>query len=597
MNIIDERLASLRKVMKKNGIDACYIPTDDCHLSEYVGDHFKFRKFITGFTGSAGSAVITQDEACLWVDGRYFIQGEEQTRDSSVMLMRMGEPGVPEIHSYLDSTLRKGQCLWFDARTISRTDEKRFAEEMERGGRTVKTDVDLASEVWTDRPPLSCAPVLELDVKWCGESRRDKLARIREKMKEKGAEGIVLPALDDIAWVLNVRGNDVPCNPVVLSFLYIGMDKAVFFVQKQAINEKLFRNLLEDSVECREYSEIYSFLRSIKEKSVWISEDQVNAKIALSIPEDVRIINEAAPVSLMKAVKNPVEMQNMAKAHLLDGAAVFRFIVWLKQNVGRIRITEISAAEKLLTLRRAQENFMGESFEPIIAYGPHAAICHYAATPETDAELQPKGFVLADTGGQYLLGTTDITRTIVLGPVTDEEKKFFTLVLKGHLHLMDAVFREGVTGLNLDYTAREPLWSIGCDYNHGTGHGVGYFLNVHEGPNGFRWREMAGRSDTAAFEEGMITSDEPGYYAEGKFGIRHENLILCKKAEKKDNIQFMKFEPLTMVPFDLEAVDRNLLGDEDAGRLNRYHRQVFDSLSPYLTEVEKGYLAEATRQI
>ena len=287
----------------------------------------------------------------------------------------------------------------------------------------------------------------------------------------------------------------------------------------------------------------------------------------------------------------------MRQAHILDGAAVFRFIIWLKQNVGKTRITEISAAEKLLSFRREQDHFMGESFDPIIAYGSHAAICHYSATEESDVPLEAKGMVLADTGGQYLLGTTDITRTIVLGPVTEDEKKYFTLVLKGHLHLMNAKFREGVTGLNLDYIAREPLWRIGKDYNHGTGHGVGYFLNVHEGPNGFRWREMAGRRDTAAFAEGMITSDEPGYYAEGQFGIRHENLILCRKAEKSENIQYMEFEPLTMVPFDLDGIDTDLLGEEDTELLNRYHRLVFEKLSPLLNDEEREYLAGATREI
>lgn len=597
MNITDERISKLRRVMREHGIDAYYIPTEDWHLSEYVGDHYKCRKYITGFTGSAGSAVVTQDSVGLWVDGRYFIQGEEQTRGTCVTLYKMGEPGVPSVHRYISDTLKEGQCLGFDARTVSRSEEKKFADEMKKIGAKLAEDYDLVGEIWEDRPPLPCNPVYELDLKWCGESRADKLHTLREKMRGQNTEGIVISTLDDIAWLLNLRGNDVPCNPVILSYLYVSMDSAVFFVQEGAVPEKVRESLRKDGVECRGYDEVYEYLSGICEKSVWLTEELTNAKLALSLPDGIRTVNEDDPVRLMKAVKNPVEMENMRQAHILDGAAVFRFIIWLKQNVGKTRITEISAAEKLLSFRREQDHFMGESFDPIIAYGSHAAICHYSATEESDVPLEAKGMVLADTGGQYLLGTTDITRTIVLGPVTEEEKKYFTLVLKGHLHLMNAKFREGVTGLNLDYIAREPLWRIGKDYNHGTGHGVGYFLNVHEGPNGFRWREMAGRRDTAAFAEGMITSDEPGYYAEGQFGIRHENLILCRKAEKSENIQYMEFEPLTMVPFDLDGIDTDLLGEEDTELLNRYHRLVFEKLSPLLNDEEREYLAGATREI
>ena len=597
MNMIDNRISELRKVMKEHGIDAYYVPTEDWHLSEYVGDHYKCRQFITGFTGSAGSAVVTQDSACLWVDGRYFIQGEEQTRGTCVTLYKMGEPGVPSVHKYLADTLKEGQCLGFDARTVSRSEEKRFAAELKKSGAVLAEDLDLVGEIWEDRPPLTCTPVYELGLEWCGESRADKLRSLRVKMREKDTDGIVVSPLDDIAWLLNLRGNDVPCNPVILSYLYVSLDSAVFFAQKGAVPEEVKESLQKDGVECRDYEDVYDYFSGLREKSVWLTEELTNARLALSLPDGIHTVNEDDPVRLMKAVKNPVEMENMRQAHLLDGAAVFRFIIWLKQNVGKTEITEISAAEKLLSFRREQDHFMGESFAPIIAYGSHAAICHYSATVESDRPLEPKGMVLADTGGQYLLGTTDITRTIVLGPVTEEEKKYFTLVLKGHLHLMNAKFREGVTGLNLDYIAREPLWRIGKDYNHGTGHGVGYFLNVHEGPNGFRWREMAGRRDTAAFCEGMITSDEPGYYAEGQFGVRHENLILCRKAEKSDNIQYMEFEPLTMVPFDLDGIDAALLGEEDTELLNRYHRLVYEKLSPLLNDEERGFLADATREI
>ena len=597
MKVIDERIGRLRNAMKAKGIDACYIPTEDFHLSEYVGAHFKCREYITGFTGSAGCAVVTEESACLWVDGRYFIQGEEQTRDSSVILFKSGEPGVPEVHDYLKNTLKTGQTLAFDGRTVSASEAKRFSSEMKEAGCSVRADLDLVGEIWEDRPPLTSNPAFEFDTRWCGESRAEKLMRLREKMKKQGTDGILIAALDDIAWLLNLRGSDVPCNPVVLSFLYVGMDHAVLFVKDGVLDETVLASLDKDGVRKCSYDDVYDYLRSVKEKAVWVTETQVNARLSMSFPETVKLVNADDPVTLMKAVKNPVEVYNMKLAHIRDGAAVFRFILWLKQNIGKTRITEMSAAEKLHGFRMQQDDFMGDSFDPIVAYGSHAAICHYSATEETDFELNPKGFVLVDSGGQYLAGTTDITRTIVLGPITAEERKFFTLVLKGHLHLLNAKFRKGVTGLNLDYIAREPLWRIGRDYNHGTGHGVGFFLNVHEGPNGFRWREMAGRKDCAAFEEGMITSDEPGYYAEGSFGIRHENLILCRRAEKVDEIQFMEFEPLTMVPFDLEGIDRKLLGREDAALLNRYHRQVRTALSPLLNERERVFLAEATREI
>lgn len=597
MNVIDERLSKLRKVMKEHKIDAYYVPTDDFHMSEYVGDFFKCRRYITGFTGSAGCAVISQDAAGLWVDGRYFIQGEEQTKDSSVTLFKQGEPGVPEVHDYIRDLLKDGQSLGFDGRSVSAAEAAEFKEMLEKKHCTTVSNVDLVGKIWENRPALSGEPAWELETKWSGEKRKDKLARLRKKMEDAGADGMLIGTLDDIAWLLNIRGNDVPCNPVVLSYLFVGLEKATLFVRPGAFDQKLEESLKEDGVELADYDEIYEWLGKIEERNIWITEKQINARLVSSLPGEAARINKEDPILLMKAVKNPVEVSNMKMAHIRDGAAVTRFIFWLKQNVGKIKITEMSAAEKLYTFRAGQDNFVGNSFDPIIAYGEHAAICHYFATEETDYELKPQGMVLADTGGQYYEGTTDITRTIVLGPVTEEEKKFFTLVLKGHLRLMDAKFRSGCSGINLDYIAREPLWRIGKDFNHGTGHGVGYFLNVHEGPNGFRWKQMAGRKDSDAFEPGMITSDEPGYYAEGKFGIRHENLILCKNAGESDGMEFLEFEPLTMVPFDLEGIDPGLLGEEERKLLNSYHRTVYEKISPLLSEEECALLKDATRPI
>ncbi len=601
-NIIQKRLAALRAVMKKQGIDAYLIPTDDFHSSEYVGDYFKCRKYITGFTGSAGTAVVTQDMAGLWTDGRYFIQAEQQLEGSTVTLFKMGEPDVPTVHEFLEKKLTKGQCLGFDGRTVGAKEADELEKKLFRKGEFIVCDTDLVGEIWEDRPALSCEEVSELDVKWAGKSRADKLADVRKAMLEKGADVFLLTCLDDIAWLLNIRGGDIACNPVVLSYLAMTQKEVLLFANEKAFPKSVQEALAADGVTIRPYDDIYAYAAELnaepdKKLSVLLCRAKVNSRLVSSIPQDVRIIDEENPTLLPKAVKNPVEVENERIAHIRDGVAVTKFIYWLKKNVGKIPMTELSAADHLNHLRAQQEHFMGNSFEPIISYGPHAAINHYSATPETDIPIRPEGLLLADTGGHYLEGTTDITRTIVLGPVTEEQKKYFTAVLRGMLNLAAAKFRYGCCGLNLDYLARGPLWELGQDFNHGTGHGVGYYLNVHEGPNGFRWRIVPERNDSAVLEEGMITSDEPGYYVGGAYGIRHENLIVCKKAEKTDFGQFMCFEHLTMVPFDLDGVVPEQMTVREKELLNAYHAQVYEKIAPYLEEEEKAWLKEATRKI
>lgn len=594
---IKQKLNALRILMKEKKIDAYLVPTDDFHGSEYVGDYFKCRKYITGFTGSAGTAIITQDMAGLWTDGRYFIQAADQLRDTTIELFKSGEPGVPTVHQFLNDKLQEGMCLGFDGRTVSAREAEELQELLQEKHITFSVNDDLIGEIWEDRPVLSCEPVMELDIRWTGKSRADKIAEIREQMKAKEADTFILTSLDDIAWLLNIRGNDIHCCPVVLSYLVMMENELRLYANAAAFSEEIRSNLEADGVKIYPYDDVYSYVQSISsDKKVLLSRANVNSRLVSNIPSEVTILDEPNLTLLPKAVKNETEMENERIAHIKDGVAVTKFIHWLKKNVTRTNITELSTAEKLYQFRSEQEHFLGESFDPIIAYGTHAAIVHYSATEATDIPLEARGMVLADTGGHYLEGTTDITRTIVLGPVTAKEKKFFTAVLRGNLNLAAAKFKYGCTGLNLDYLARGPLWELGEDYNHGTGHGVGYLLNVHEGPNSFRWKNLPG-NPAPVLEEGMITSDEPGYYLENEFGIRHENLVLCKKAEKTSFGQFMCFEPLTMVPFDLEGINPEEMTERERKLLNDYHQKVYTTISLYLDEEEKEWLKQATREI
>lgn len=594
---VRERLAALRDLMREKKIDAYLVPTDDFHGSEYVGDYFKCRKYITGFTGSAGTAVIMQDMAGLWTDGRYFIQAADQLSGSTIELFKSGEPGVPTVHQFLVDKMEEGMCLGFDGRTVSAKEADELRELLSAKKISFSVNDDLVGEIWDDRPALSCEPVMELDVKWAGVSRADKIVQIREQMKEKEADFFVLTSLDDIAWLLNIRGNDIHCCPVVLSYLVMTETELRLYANAAAFSEKIRKDLEEDGVRIYPYDEVYSYVQTIASgKKVLLSRANVNSRLVSNLPDGVTILDKPNLTLLPKAVKNETEMENERIAHIRDGVAVTKFIHWLKKNVAEGRVTELSAAEKLYQFRSEQEHFLGDSFDPIIAYGKHAAIVHYSATEETDIPLEARGMVLADTGGHYLEGTTDITRTIVLGSVTDKEKKYFTAVLRGNLNLAAAKFKYGCTGLNFDYLARGPLWELGEDYNHGTGHGVGYLLNVHEGPNSFRWKNLPG-NPAPVLEEGMLTSDEPGYYLENEFGIRHENLVLCRKAEKTSFGQFMCFETLTMVPFDLDGVIPEDMTERERKLLNDYHRRVYGTISPYLDEEEKEWLKQATREI
>ena len=595
--MIAERLSRLRALMQQKGVGAYYVPTADFHLSEYVNPYFKSRQYLTGFTGSAGTLVVTMDEAALWVDGRYFIQAEEQLSGTPVKLMKMGEEGVPSVLEYL-SKLPEGTVIGLDGRTISAAMALRMEKTLSTRNITLEPDMDLVGDIWLDRPPLPNAPVYVLGVDSVGVSAADKIADIRRVLVEKDADAHVLCTLDDIAWLFNLRGGDVECNPVFLSYAIIERDAAYIFADKSKFHACVQEYLRQLNVTLLPYNDIYEFASKYDEgDAILLSTASVNYTLYDKLYDKAIIIDEENPEQLKKAIKNPVEIENMRKAHIKDGLAVTRFMRWVKENVGKEPISELSAAAKMDSLRLETEGNLGRSFSTISAYGPHAALPHYAPTEESNLAVEPRGFLLMDSGGQYYEGTTDITRTIAVGPLTDTEKKHFALVLRSMLRLANARFLYGCRGLNLDILARGPLWDEGLDFKHGTGHGIGYLLNVHEAPNGFRWKIVPERVDSCVFEEGMITSDEPGIYIEGSHGIRTENLIVCRKGEKNEYGQFMYFETLTMAPIDLDAIDPSYLNDAEKQQLNDYHRLVYEKFSPYMDDGEREWLRKYTRAI
>lgn len=596
--MIQERLKALRGEMAQRSIDIYIVPTSDFHESEYVGDHFKARKFITGFTGSAGTAVITATEAGLWTDGRYFVQAAKQLEGSTVTLYRMGEEGVPKVDEFVEKKLPEGGCLGFDGRVVNGSWGKKLLGIAEKKHGTLHVDEDLIDLIWKDRPALSKKPLFLLEEKYSGKSTAEKLKELRGAMEAEGANVHILTSLYDIAWLLNIRGGDIDYVPVVLSYLVVTEKECIWFLQEEIVDEKTAAYLKENQIATRPYDDIYSYVKELpSDACVLMNGSTVNYRITASLKPEITVVDKQNPTELMKAVKNPVEVDNTRKAHIKDGVAFTRFMYWLKTNIGKIPMTEISASDYLEQCRRAQENFIDLSFDTICAYGPNAAMMHYAATPESDAKLKPEGFLLVDSGGHYFEGTTDITRTMALGPITDEMRLHFTAVCRSNLALANAKFLYGCTGLNLDILARGPLWDMGIDYKCGTGHGVGYILNVHEGPNGFRWRVVPERHDNGTLEEGMITTDEPGVYLEGKYGIRTENELVCHKAEKNEYGQFMCFENITYAPIDLDAIDPNELTGREKKMLNDYHALVYKTISPYMTEEENEWLKKYTRAI
>ena len=593
---VKERIAKLRELMKENGIDIYVVPTSDFHQSEYVGEHFKARKFITGFTGSAGTAVITLDEARLWTDGRYFTQAAKQLEGSGVELMRMAEPGVPTINEYLKSTVSEGNCLGFDGRVVAMGDGQGYESIIEENNATIKYEVDLIDEIWEDRPELSKKPAFKLGEEFAGESAASKIERIREYMKGCGATYHTVATIDDICWTLNMRGDDIDFFPLVLSYMVVKMDGVDLYIDETKLNDELKAEFAEIGVAVHPYNDIYADTKKIPAgETILIDPSRLNYAIYSNIPEGVAKVEERNPEVLFKARKNPKEVENMRIAQLKDSVAHVKFMKWVKENAETMEITEMSASEKLDELRAEMGNFIRPSFEPISAYADHAAMMHYCSKPETDVRLREGSVYLTDTGAGFWEGTTDITRTFVLGEVSDTIKEHFTLVAMCNLRLANSIFLEGCVGMNLDILARKALWERGLDYKCGTGHGVGYLLNIHEAPTSFRWRYRAG--DTHPLEEGMILTDEPGVYIEGSHGIRLENELLVCKGDKNEYGQFMYLEPITYIPFDLDGIVPEVMNSDDIKYLNDYHKLVFEKISPYLNEEETEWLRKYTREI
>lgn len=593
---IQERLLNLRKQMKEKKIDIYIVPTADFHQTEYVGEYFKARKYITNFSGSAGTAVVTADEAKLWVDGRYFIQAAEQIAGTTVEMMKMNEPGVPTIEKYLDDTLKEGGNIGFDGRAVAMGSGLAYEKiAAKKNGKVVYT-YDLIDEIWEDRPALSKEPAWLLEQKYAGETTASKLARIREYMKNNDATVHILTSLDDICWTLNMRGNDIEFFPLVLSYAIITMNQMHLYINEDKLSAEVKARFAEDGVLLHPYNAIYDEVKTIAEKeTVLIDPERLNYALYSNIPNEVKKVEQRNPEVLFKAIKNPVEIENIRKAQIKDSVAHVRFMKWLKENVGKTKITEMSAARKLDEFRMEMGNFIRPSFEPISSYGEHCALMHYTSSPETDVELKEGNVFLTDTGAGFYEGSTDITRTYALGEIPDKMKEHFTLTLMGHLGLANARFLYGCTGLNLDLMARKPLWDRDLDFKCGTGHGMGYLLSIHESPAGFRWRYRAG--ETAVLEEGMILTDEPGIYIEGSHGIRLENELLVCKGKENEYGQFMNFEIITYIPMDLDAIKPEMLPEDTRIQLNDYHKTVYEKVSPYLKDEEKEWLKKYTREI
>ena len=596
--VIAGRLSKVRDIMKSEGVDIYVVVTGDYHISEYAGDYFKEREFITGFTGSAGTAVITQDDARLFTDGRYFVQAEKQIEGTGFSLMRVGAPGVMNVAQYCESIVKDGMSMGFDGRTMPAEEGIELSDICKKAGAGCLYDFDAIENIYEDRAAFPHSKAFYLDEEYSGESIISKLSRIRKYMDNKNADIHIMATLDDICWTFNIRGCDVECNPVIMAYSVITNDEAYIYTDKDRFDDKTLAKFGEACVKVLPYDSIYGDITRMNGK-VLIDKRRVNMRIyeLIQSGRDVEAVLSDNPAMHFKAIKNETEIRNLYSIHVDDGVAVTKFIFWLKKNVASGNITEADAAAYLDNLRSNIKDYIELSFDTISAYNENAAMMHYHADETNAAVLKPEGMLLVDSGGQYMRGTTDITRTIALGPVTDEMKMYYTLTLKGMLSLANAKFLKGCNGFSLDILARAPLWNVGMDYRCGTGHGIGYLLNVHESPNGFRWKHNPGKNDLAVIEEGMVTSDEPGVYIEGRFGIRIENEIVCLKDFDNEYGTFLKFDMLTVVPIDLELIDVNYLDAVDIERLNKYQERVYKTLESYFDGEEKNMLREATRPV
>lgn len=593
MNIINQRLADLRELMQREHLAAFIFPSTDPHQGEYIPDHWKGREFISGFNGSAGTAVVTMTSAALWTDSRYFLAAEEQLAGTEFQLMKLKIEGTPTISEWLGKELKDTQSpeVGIDGMVNSASAAKALIAELRNeGGITLRTNFDPLAQIWKQRPPIPTNPVELYPLEYAGESTQEKITRIRKALRERHTDGMLMAALDDIAWTLNLRGTDVHCNPVFVSYLIISTKEVILYINKEKLTPEVSDYLKAEGIKVDDYTNVGQGLKDYFEYNILLDPDEVNYTLYKMVK--CEIIEAESPVKRMKTIKNATEIEGFRRAMLKDGIALVKFLHWLKPAVEAGGQTEISIDQKLTALRAEQPLYRDISFDTIAGYQAHGAIVHYEATPETDIPLKPEGFLLLDSGAQYLDGTTDVTRTIALGPVTEEQKKIYTLVLKGHIQIELCKFPSGSSGTQIDILARKDMWREGLNYLHGTGHGVGTYLNVHEGPHQFRmeWKP-------APLVSGMTITDEPGIYLAGKFGVRTENTLLIVPFKETEFGKFLQFESLTLCPIDTTPIVVEMLLPEERQWLNDYHQMVFNRLSPHLTPEEQDWLRNATKPI
>ena len=593
---VSERIAKLRALMAEKGIDAYVVPTADFHQSEYVGEHFKARKYITGFSGSYGTAVICQDDAGLWTDGRYFFQATNELEGSGVRLMKMFVGDTPSVTEYLADKIPEGGKVGFDGRVLSMDEGKEYEDALSPKNISIDYEEDLIDQIWEDRPPLSDKPTFFLDEKYSGESSAHKLERVRKIMKDNGATIHIIASLDDTGWLLNVRGDDIDFFPLLLSYSIVRMDGVDLYVDETKLNDRILEEFKKVNVTLHPYNDIYEDIKKLDaSETALIDPMKMNYALYKNIP--CKIVEAANPTILMKAMKNDVELENIKEAHIKDGIAITKFMYWIKTRYDKEDITELSSADKLTSLRAAQEGYIRDSFEPLCAFADHAAMMHYSPSKETDVVLKEGAMFLNDTGGGYYEGSTDITRTFILGSIDQDMKKYFTAVVRAMMNLSRANFLYGCHGYNLDVLVRQPIWDLNIDFQCGSGHGVGYLGNVHEPPTGFRWYVVPSKNEHHQLEEGMVITDEPGIYEDGKFGIRIENEFIVRKGELNKYGQFMHFETITFAPIDLDGIDPEEMTKSEREWLNNYHKDVYEKIGPHLTDEEREWLKEYTRAI
>lgn len=589
---INSRIQALRALFSREGIQAFIIPSTDPHLSEYVAPHWKSREWISGFTGSAGTIVVTTGKAGLWTDSRYFLQAAQQLEGTEIELYKEMLPETPSISTFLCTQLSPGDAVGIDGKMFSAEEVERMQAELQKCRIEIKNIPDPMRELWADRPPMPEAPAFIHETKYSGKSSVEKISIIRKELKKCNARALFISALDEIAWTLNLRGNDVHCNPVIVSYLLIEEQDIHYFIQPQKITLEVAEYLKSTGISLHPYEEVETYLKQIRVESLLINPSKTNYAVYSAVNPDCKIIHGVSPVTLLKAIRNEQEIAGIHAAMQRDGVALVKFLKWLEEAVPAGKETEISVDKKLHSFRAEQDLYMGESFDTIAGYKEHGAIVHYEATPETDVPLKPEGFLLLDSGAQYLDGTTDITRTIALGELTEEEKTDYTLILKGHIALAMAKFPAGTRGAQLDVLARMPIWQRGMNFLHGTGHGVGHFLNVHEGPQSIRMNE-----NPVTLQLGMLTSNEPGVYKAGSHGVRTENLVLVVPAGEGMFGNYLQFETVTLCPICKKGIIKELLTNEEIEWLNGYHQTVYEKLSPSLNKEEQAWLKEATSSL